>query len=311
MKRLIPYILLFAFVCSTNATITQVQNITSDSGSGAATNTFTLTFGAATTAGNIVVVGVQSNSAVTKVTSANGIFYNATPEAQNTGGTGNLTQIFYGIMYGADTAIVVALLPAASTSRWSASAVEFSGNHIVPDAIPATASSSTSVPATGNVTNLDANALYVGVVAQKGFNSSTENTSWISSTTAGFTVYQITTKVNSGSVDYSVALGWQVYSSIAGRSFAGTSSLGTLQSTGIMATFHEVGASPTPTATASATATNTPTPTATATATATFTPCALTPTPTPTNTPTPTPSATNTPTPTPTPPIETSYGFQG
>ncbi len=291
---------LAALVGLAQATITRVQTVTAGTGNTASPTTLALTLGAATTTGNIVIVTMSAGgSVVQKVTSTNGIFYEANPYALLTGGA----HIWIGYMLGADTVFTITPV---STMKMVATVTEysFSGSAIVPDAIPSIASGTTTTPTTGALTNNHANALYIGSLEIRAFNSATENTTFASSPSSPFSIVgQKTTDVNSGNVDVANVFMEAIVSSTSSRTASASSSLGSNSSAGVLATFYEAcPATPTPTATF----TPTPVPTCTATATATATSTA---TATATNTPTPTATATVTPTPT-TPP-ETSGAYQG
>ncbi len=307
MKRLFIIIgTLAAFIGLAQATITRVQTVTTGTANTASPTSLALTLGAATTAGNIVIVTVTTSGSVsTKVTSTNGIFYEANPYVVLTG----MPRIWIGWMLGADTVITITPV---STMKMVATATEysFSGSAIVADAIPSTASGSTATPTTGALTNNHANALFVGSLMIRAINSATENTSFLSSPSSPFSIVgQKTTDVNSGNVDVANAYLEAIVSSASSRTASASSSLGSNSSAGVLATFYEAcPATPTPTPTF--TPTPVPTCTATATATATFTPTA-TATATATSTRTPTPTVTPTSTPTPTQPPETSGAYQG
>ncbi len=320
MKRLLLLLLLIPSLAF--STIVQVQSIANDTGTATAPTSLALTFGAATTSGNTVMVALIARGAAQyKVTSSHGVFSQVTPIGVNSN-SGKSASIFYALMFGADTVITVTFT-AGTAEPIAAVAVEYSGKLIrIDDVVPSINASSTATgtPTTGALTNATANALLVGCIGQHGFNSSTENTSWASSPSTPFAITaQITTKVNSGNVDKAVAYLEAIVSSASARTASATGSLGSLNSQGVLAAFREADCTvscPTPTSTPTATSTATATFTPTATATASFTPCQPTPTATATFTPTATATSTATSTATATAtatatPVEMSYGFQG
>ncbi len=220
--------------------IARVQSVVGDTGSSAILTSLALTFASPTTSGNVVMVGanVQDGASV-KVTSAHGIFYAATPIARTSGGTSD-AQIFWAIMFGADTVITIALNSAAAFTG-SAVAVEYSGANIVPDNIPNGVTSTTSNANTGSVTNQTANALYVAAIVQRSFNSATENTAWASSNVQPFNIAgQTTTNINSGSVDKAIVYLDAIVTTSASRAANVNSALGSLVSAGLLATFKQV-----------------------------------------------------------------------
>ncbi len=179
--------------------IARVQSTVNNTGSASNATSLALTFGSPTTAGNTVVVGVScANLGPLKVTSTHGIFYNANPAAIDAVGAVVQTQIFYGIMTGADTVITVAIITAAAMAQVSAVAAEYSGALILPDAIPSPLGTiATNAANTGSLTNTNVNALYVGVIGIK-TNSSTQNTSWASNNVAPFILVAQTMTNNNG-----------------------------------------------------------------------------------------------------------------
>ncbi len=217
--------------------ITRVQSITTSTAAGAAAATLQLTL-AATTSGNVVMVAVNATSAATiKVTSLHGIFTDVTPQGMNTSAT-NAVHIFMGIMSGADTTITVG---AFGNARMVAVAAEYSGVHITPSDIPINIQSNTATPNTGAITNSVANSLYVAALGQKGFNSSTTNSNFCNTPTNSFNIVnQNTTSVNSGAVDLALIYLDSIVTTSSARNTSVVSALGTIQASGLLATFIEL-----------------------------------------------------------------------
>ncbi len=169
--------------------IARVQSITASSLAPSNTTTLVLTFGAATTAGNTVIVGVASTSTLDmKVTSTHGVFSEVTPTAIDTTTSTEYVRIFYGVMFGADTAISIALINAGNLSQITAVAAEYSGAGIQPDNVPAViGASGVNAANTGNVANTNANALFVGIIGVK-IASSTANSAWATNNIAPFNI---------------------------------------------------------------------------------------------------------------------------
>ncbi len=200
----------------------------------------TVTLGQATTSGNVLILGITSGNAgnVMKVTSAHGTFSDVTPQGLNTAGGQHIVHIFLGIMAGADTAITIT---SSSASKMAAVAVEYSGAHITYSDPPSNSQANTNIPTTGAITNANANSLYVGALGQRGTNSATTNANWCSTPSSPFLIQgQNTTNVNSGAVDVSIAYLDAIVSSSSARTANVTSLLGTLQTSGVLATFQEI-----------------------------------------------------------------------
>jgi hypothetical protein len=219
--------------------IARVQSVSSTTAAGAAATSLSLVFGAATTDGNVVMVAVNSTSVgQVKVTSAHGLFSDVTPQGINTSGTANQVRIFHGIMTGSDQLITIAFI---ASSRAAAVAVEYSGSHITQSDIPTNVQSLTATPNTAAITNSNANSLYVAALGQKGVNVATTNNAWCSAPTNSFNIVdQNTTSVNSGNAEFAVVYLDSIVSTSSARNVAVTSALGSLQSSGIMATFQEI-----------------------------------------------------------------------
>ncbi len=222
--------------------IARVQFKVADTAATAAPTSLAITFGAATTAGNVVLVGVNTTGGVLlRVSSANGIFYNATPAAQTAGAT-SATQMFWGIMKGADTVITVqGLTGATNLGSTCAIAAEYSGVNITPDALPSNSVSTTANANTGFLTNTNTNALYCAAIGQRTFNSATENSTWASANVQPFNIVgQTTTNVNSGNADKALVYLDAIVSTSSSRAANVTSALGSLVSAGLLATFYEI-----------------------------------------------------------------------
>ncbi len=222
--------------------IARVQSTSANSGAGQNNASLVLTFSNPTTAGNTVIVGIASGtSAVLKVTSAHGIFYQTSSSVQDSTGATEYTYIFYAPMTGADTVITVVLLSVANFANMCAVAVEYSGNFILPDAIPAgVAASATNACNTGNITNANANALYVGVIGVK-MQSSTVNTNWATNNIAPFTIVAQTT-TNNGTTTTSDRAIVYLDAIVATSSSRGTNvnhGYGTNRYAGLLATFDQ------------------------------------------------------------------------
>ncbi len=222
--------------------IARIQTKVTDSGSTTNPTSLVITFGSPTTAGNVVMVGINAlGSALLRVTSANGIFYAANPCAQ-TGGATNSIQIFWGIMKGADTVITIqSLTGATNLGSICAIAAEYSGINIVPDGTPTNSVSTTANLNTGFLTNLTANSLYCAVMGQRTFNTATENSAWASGNVQPFNIVgQTTSNVNAGNADKSIVYLDAIVSTSSSRSANVNSAFGSLVSAGLIATFREL-----------------------------------------------------------------------
>ncbi len=200
--------------------------------------TLVLTLGAATTAGNVVLVGVNASSAATvKVTSAHGIFTDITPQGVNTTSS-NTVHIFLGIMSGADTAITIS---AFGNARMVGIAAEYSGSHLTPADIPANSQSNTATPNVGAITNSVASSLYIAALGQKGLDIPATNTTWASGATNSFNIVaQNTTNTNSARVDLALAYLESIVSTSSARNTSVASAFGAINASGILATFSEI-----------------------------------------------------------------------
>ncbi len=222
--------------------IARVQFKVADSGSTTNPTSLTITLGAATTAGNVVLVGINGTAGVLlRVSSSNGIFYAASPSVQTGGGTSS-SQIFWGIMKGADTVITITgLTGTTNLTSICAIAAEYSGANVIPDAIPSNSTSTTANVNTGFLTNLTANSLYCAVMGQRTFNSATENSVWASGNVQPFNIVgQTTSNVNSGNADKSLVYLDAIVSTSSSRAANVNSAFGSLVSSGLIATFREL-----------------------------------------------------------------------
>ncbi len=221
--------------------ITQVQFIAGSTQTSATPTSLTLTLGAATTSGNFVIVALSARSSLlNRVTSSHGVFRLLNPSGTNTN-TGRSGYIYYAKMFGADTAITITTV-SGTNSPMAGVAVEYSGIGDVDNVAPSVNASNTSTatPTTGALTNVSTNALLVGSLMTQGFNSATENASWASSPSSPFSIVgQITSDVNSGSVDIAVAFLQAIVSTASSRTASASSSLGTLFCAGDLASFSQ------------------------------------------------------------------------
>ncbi len=222
--------------------IARVQSISNNTGVPINVSSLALTFASPTTAGNTVIVGVScAGLTPIKVTSTHGIFYNATPAAIDAVGATGQTQIFYGIMTGADTVITIALISGGALGELSAVAAEYSGSLILPDAIPSPIGAiATNAANTGNLTNTNANSLFVGVIGIK-TNTATQNTSWASNNVAPFSIVaQTTTNNNSGSnVDKGICFLDAIVSTSSSRGANINHGFGANRYAGLLVTFYQ------------------------------------------------------------------------
>ncbi len=217
--------------------IARVQSTSASTAAGGVSATLVLTFGAATTSGNVVIVAINAATFVQKVTSAHGIFYDMTPQGVNTTSS-NAVHIFVGIMSGADTTITVGSFTSA---RMVAVAAEYSGSHLTPADIPTNSQSNTTTPNVGAITNSVASSLYIAALGQKGLDIPATNTTWASGATNSFNIVaQNTTNVNTGRVDLTLAYLESIVSTSAARNTSVASAFGAINASGILATFSEL-----------------------------------------------------------------------
>ncbi len=218
--------------------IARVQSTSASTAAGSAAATLVLTLGAATTSGNVLLVGVHGLTAATyKVTSAHGIFTDITPQGVNTVAS-SAVHIFLGIMSGADTAITIGSF---GNTRMVGIAAEYSGSHLTPADIPTNSQSNTTTPNVSAITNSVASSLYIAVLGQKGFDTGTTNTTWASGATNSFNIVaQNTTSVNSARVDLALAYLESIVSTSSARNTSVASAFGAINASGILATFSEI-----------------------------------------------------------------------
>ncbi len=220
--------------------IARVQSIANQSPF--AGTTLTLTFGASTTAGNTVMVAVVYNAATElKVSSAHGIFSQIEPSAyDSTAGTAK-TSLFWAIMTGADTVITIATISGAGLQIAVAVAAEYSGSLIMPDNIASPiAAIATNAANTGNVANINANALFIGVIGIK-TTTATVNTSWAFNNVAPFSIVNSITSNNASvaNIDRGICYLDAVVSTIASRGANINHTYGINRYSGLLATFDQ------------------------------------------------------------------------
>ncbi len=222
--------------------IARVQSIANNTGTASNATSLTLTFASPTTSGNTVIVGVSCGAlGPLKVTSTHGIFYNATPAAIEATGATQQTQIFYGVMTGADTVLTIAIITGGQMLEVSAVAVEYSGALILPDAIPSpVGTSATNAANTGSLTNTNANALFVGVIGIK-TNSSTQNTSWAFNNVAPFSIVAqtMTNNASGANVDKGICYLDAIVSSASSRTANVNHGFGLNRYAGLLVTFDQ------------------------------------------------------------------------
>ncbi len=224
--------------------IARVQSVATNTGTSVTATSFTLTFGAATTAGNTVMVAVSSISASEmKVTSTHGIFNEINPPAGDFTAANLTARIFWAPMSGADTVITVTHNnPAVAIAPTAAVAVEYSGTFIIPDAIPAiVGASSTNSANTGNLANTNANALYVGVIGVK-MQSATQNANWATNNITPFAIVAQTTTNNgtTTTIDRAIVYLDAIVATSSTRGANVNHGYGTNRYAGILATFDQV-----------------------------------------------------------------------
>ncbi len=223
--------------------IARVQSKAADTAASVTATSLTITLDSATTAGNVVMVGIAATATRSvNVTSTHGIFSNVTPSALDTTTTSEYLYLFYGVMFGADTVITIASIDTTTAlSSMSAVAVEYSGAGIQPDNIPAPVSAATTNSGnTGNLANTSANALYVGIIGVK-TQSSTENTSWATNNVAPFNIVaQTSTNNNSAAtIDRAIVYLDAIVSTSAGRVANVNHGFGAKRYAGLLATFKQ------------------------------------------------------------------------
>ncbi len=204
--------------------------------------TLTLTFPVATTAGNTVIVGVVGNSSIIfKVSSAHGIFSKIEPSAYDATAGNAPTSIYWAIMTGADTVITISTITGAGIQLAAAVAAEYSGSLIIPDNIPSPiAAIATNAANTGNVTNTNANALFIGIIGIK-TTTATQNTSWAFNNVAPFSIVNSITTNNASvaNIDRGICYLDAVVSTIASRGANINHTYGINRYAGVLATFDQ------------------------------------------------------------------------
>ncbi len=225
--------------------IARVQSIAGNTGTSVTATSLALTFGAATTSGNTVIVAVTTVTLKDlKVTSTHGNYSKVNPSAVDLTGANQETHIFFGIMTGADTVVTIAATDGTTVSPMAAAAAEYSGAIIIPDNIPAPiGASGINACNTGNLANTNANALYVGVIGVK-MQSSTQNTSWASNNIAPFSIVAQTTTNNgtTTTIDRAIVYLDAIVSTSSTRGANVNHGFGTNRYAGLLATFDQVSA---------------------------------------------------------------------
>ncbi len=222
--------------------IARVQSTTATTLASSNSTVLILNFGAATTAGNTVIIGIAGSINLDlKVTSTHGIFSEVTPSAVDLTTSTELVRIFYGIMFGADTSITIASVLGGALSQMSAIAAEYSGALIAPDNIPAViGASSTNAANTGNLANTNANALYVGIIGVK-VATGTQNTSWATNNVAPFSIVAQTSTNNNSTAtgDRAIVYLDAIVSTSSTRGANVNHGFGTNRYAGLLATFDQ------------------------------------------------------------------------
>ncbi len=222
--------------------IARVQSVSVTTVASTVLTSTTITLGSPTTTGNTVIVAIATTSNRNiKVTSAHGIFSNVNPTAIDTTTAVCMTMIYYGVMTGADTVITIATIDATALGATSIVAAEYSGALIIPDNIPAIVNASAvNACNTGNLANLNANALYVGTIGVK-MQSSTTNTAWASNNIAPFSIVaQNTTNVNSSATsDRAIVYLDAIVATATTRGANVNHGFGTNRYAGVLATFDQ------------------------------------------------------------------------
>ncbi len=205
--------------------IARVQNAAGGIGAANAAS-FTITFGSNFTVGNTICVGVCSQSPTNPsiTASASVTFAQCNPAAADVSG-GIYTYIAFGKVIGTNTKSVVVASADTASKTFCGVAAEYSGINISPDAFPTTnapGSVATNVFA-GPVTNIQPNALYIGILGQR-FTTAAVNTAWLTSPGAPFTiVQQISTNLNGANQDRGVGFLDAVVATSAARTANATS----------------------------------------------------------------------------------------
>ncbi len=223
--------------------ITRVQNAAGGVGAANAAS-FTISFGSNLTVGNLVCVGICSQAPTNPIIAAasanTAIFAQSNPVAADVAVT-VYTYIAWGKVIAANNRNITISTLDASSKTFCAVAAEYSGINICPDATPVA-----QVPGavgtninTGTITNIQPNALYIGILGQR-FTTAAVNTAWLTSPGAPFTiVQQISTNLNGTNQDRGVGFLDAVVATSAARTANATSGFNG-RPAGIAATFAEV-----------------------------------------------------------------------
>ncbi len=225
----------------TLAGIARVQNAAGGIGAANAAS-FTITFGANFTVGNIICVGVCSQApTIPSITGSTSVtFAQCSQPSTDVAGT-VYTYIAWGKVITAGTKSVVVATADASSKTFCGVAAEYSGINISADAFPITnapAAVATNVFA-GPITNIQPNALYIGILGQR-FTTAAVNTAWLTSPGAPFTiVQQISTNLNGANQDRGVGFLDAVVATSAARTANATSGFNGRPAS-VVATFAEI-----------------------------------------------------------------------
>ncbi len=223
--------------------IARVQSASANTGAPSTVTSFTITFGAATTSGNTVIVGIAASTVRgLKVTSTHGIFSCVSPSALDTTAAIEYVHVFYGVMFGADTVLTITALDSTvALAQTAAVAVEYSGALILPDNVPAiVGASGVNAANTGNLANNNANALYVGVIGVK-MQSTTQNAAWAFNNVAPFSIVAQNTTNNGtvSNIDRAVAYLDAIVATSTTRGANVNHGYGTNRYAGLLATFDQ------------------------------------------------------------------------
>lgn len=231
IKSLSLLLVLTLALSSTQAAITRVQSQTANTGATASNTNLNLVFGAAPTAGNIVVLAVAAGNVAggCNVTGTNIEFY-----VENVMGSGGCP-IFLVIGRVFASASATITVNPSSGGAIAIAGAEYSGSGLLRlDKVQWAVGSSTSAASGATATTTTANELWVGALGHRNTNGST-----FSAPTNSFSIVgQTNTTINTSNNDRSVALVERIVSS------TGTANAGaTISVTGnwgaFVATFEE------------------------------------------------------------------------
>ncbi len=206
----------------TTATITRVQSASANTGAAAAAS-FTVTFGANLTAGNIVAFAACSDTAVGIRLIEVGV-PNLGYSAMRTSGANSTTaSIGFLLVQQSGNAQVLATPGYAPQTNVNAAlvAVEYSGVKLRPDGYPITNTGSSTSPSTTALTTLGSNDLLFAAFGQRGTFAS-EQTAWLTAPTNSYSSVLQTSSFTNTSSDRAVAFLERIVSSPGSYSTAGT-----------------------------------------------------------------------------------------